>query len=93
MAEYSGPAELIGDDRQVIDSVKVHLRRGRDTTSLGWWSGRIGNTAVTPSWDDVTGVRLPDGGEGTMILRNVTVSGAGPAQRTGHIIGSGIPPF
>jgi hypothetical protein len=93
MPEYSGPADLIGVDGQVLDSVKVHLRRGRDTSGLGWWSGRIGESAVTPPWDDVTGVRLPGGGEGKMIVRNVTITSDGSGQRTGHIIGSGVPPF
>ncbi|MGB7859107.1 MAG: hypothetical protein WBM90_01270 [Acidimicrobiia bacterium] len=93
MPEYSGPADLIGVEGQVIDSVEVLLRRGKDTSGLGWWSGRIGYTAVTPPWDGVTGLRLPDGAEGTMILRNVTFTGGESSERTGHIIGSGIPPF
>ena len=98
MASYSGNAELIPEDGSSPIPVEVHLRstkRGRHLTTWGGTAIRTGGELVKSDQGPQFTLRLPNGNEGTLLVRRAPINwrlASGPHQRI-HVEGSGPAPF
>ena len=92
---YRGPADLLDQNGELIQSVRVNLRQDR-SGGLAHWGGSIDPTDHgAGDWQNVSRIRLETGEIGDVILAEYNVASGGPfgANQRGHLQGSGPAPF
>ena len=95
MGRWSGHAEFVREDGEVVLAGPATFSSQRNAAGLGSWQGGMTVPGVVP---DVLGetltVRLPDGAEGHVLLRNATTSSTrGRVTTTLSFLGTGPAPF
>jgi len=95
VSEYRGTADLLDENGEVIQSVRVNLRQGQ-SGGLAQWGGSVDPTEHGPrDWMNVSKIRLESGEVGDVILTEYNVASGGPfgTHQRGHLQGSGPAPF
>ena len=92
MREYKGRVELLNNEGDVLQEVRVFLRSQKpDLSGLGEWGGEIERSEITlADWDDTTQIRLSDGRTGEV---QVTKQSESQGVHRGWLVGSGECPF
>jgi len=93
--EYRGMADLLDEDDDVIQGVRVFLRQDRHG-DFAEWGGSIDPSEYGPrDWQDVRKIRLENGQVGNVILVEHKMDSGGPfgSHQRGVLKGSGPAPF
>jgi len=93
--EYHGSVELLDQNDNVIQRVRVYLRRDR-RGAITEWGGSIDPSEYGPGdWQDVRKIRLESGEVGDVILTERKMDSGGPfgPHQRGVLKGSGPAPF
>jgi hypothetical protein len=95
MSTYTGPADLLDADGEVI-AMDVQVRLVKSTTpgGIGTWNGSFGPIPLLPpTLGDTARVRLPDGTEGDVITNARMQGSEAGALILAVMHGSGPAPF
>ena len=90
--DYSGTAQLLNDEGQVIDEVTVALRYTQNPHGLGEWARKIHPANISPGdWMLTRKIRLSNDKTADAFVQNVNYTDQGT--QNGWLVGSGPPPF